>query len=1065
MSEPNAPSRQKGGTSRSDEREVTDPITHHPITIHNADSVELEQIPPPPTADEQKKIRQERGADTKEETNARHVDMEAVVREATEGKWWEDPIGDQRRTRIHSAGVASGSAAAGAFSVIIVWYTFRWAIGRPDSRGLGWWGFLLAPFVCIILGLGVGISVLVLNVFQEKPKAPSEPLRQGDGAKTLNKDETSPESAEWLNSFLNSLWPIVNPSLFVSMADILEDAMQATLPKLVYGVRVADIGQGSEAVRILGVRWLDAGSAAKDVDGMKAEEGDFINMEVALAYRAKETTAQGIRSRSGNAHLLMEFWVAGGMRIPVWVELTGFLATMRVRLQLTPNPPFLSLMTLSMLGLPKVTMKCTPLAKNFLNVMDVPGLSGWLQKSINLAVEEYVAPRSLMLDLKTLLMGRPKMDTDALGVILITIRSAEEFRTSVTGGLIRTAESNKGDMYVTLGWSKWGKPLWSTRIIASDHPVWEETTALLVTPSEINAQEGLQLQLWDSDRFTVDDLVGNVHLDLKTIMNSDETVSRMSARSDGLVSDRMEPRKGTIHWECGYFAKTSFDQHLKHKKRNAEEIRANIEEEAENKLREAKARDSHAEDGEVEQQKKEDMKEKSDEIIATSRPTEEWPSGILSIRIEQISGLEVEKIRESGVSEGGEGEEGEDLPSAYCSIIINQQKVYRTRTKMKNNNPFYDAGTERFIRDWRTTDVIISVRDGRLHEANPVIGIVVLPLAQLFKHNSQFTDSLPLVGGIGYGRMRLSATFRSVQLQLPKNLLGWDIGTIDISPVVKVSSDLPPEYQHNRLTFRTLYGKGKMTASDDGWTQKHNKPIRLPVKKRYASCLVIEFRKHAVGPDVTSAFAVLWFKDIPDDEDLTLTLPVRKNADKDLDAARKNASPDIGEQIGSIQLSVRFWPGLSGYHKPLADHDSHMSDVMEVLDHAEESQKASEDLLEEEHSGEETSSGEEDSDDGEEAERREQAPSKDDVDSSHTSGSQRTFETDEPRKGPFKNFRQHKGELHRKHRGLMQWKAARNVAWIGRGVEHKATQLSDKVKGVFKHEGKDDQDKIEKEAS
>lgn len=313
--------------------------------------------------------------------------------------------------------------------------------------------------------------------------------------------------------------------------------------------------------------------------------------------------------------------------------------------------------------------------------------------------------------------------------------------------------------------------------------------------------------------------------------------------------------------------------------------------------------------------------------------------------------------------------------------------------------------------------------------------------------------------------MRLSATFRSVQLQLPKNLLGWDIGTIDISPVVKASSDLPPEYQHNRLTFRTLYGKGKMTASDGGWTQKHNRPIRLPVKKRYASCLVVEFRKHAVGPDVTSAFAVLWFKDIPDDEDLTLTLPVRKNADKDLDAARKNASPDIGEQIGSIQLSLRFWPGLSGYHKPLADHDSHMADVMEVLDHAEGSQKASEDLLEEEHSGEETSSGEEDSDDGEEAERREQAPCKDDVASSHTSSSQRTFETEEPRKGPFKNFRQHKGELHRKHRGLMQWKAARNVAWIGRGVEQKATQLSDKVKGAFKHEGKDDQDKIEKEAS
>jgi len=281
--------------------------------------------------------------------------------------------------------------------------------------------------------------------------------------KTLNKSESAPESAKWLNSFLHSLWPIVNPSLFTSVADMLEDTMQATLPKMIHGVRVADVGQGSEAIRILGIRWLDAGSAAKDVDGMKAEEGDFINMELAVAYRAKDTTSKGIRGRSANAHLLMEFFVSGGMVIPVWVDLTGFLATVRVRFQLTPNPPFLSMMTLTLLGLPKVTMKCTPLAKNFLNVMDVPGLNNWLQSSINLAVQEYVAPRSLNMDLKTILMGRPKMDTDAVGVVVLTVRRAEGFKEGDDGKLLKSSEGQKGDAYVTIGWSKWGKPLWSTR--------------------------------------------------------------------------------------------------------------------------------------------------------------------------------------------------------------------------------------------------------------------------------------------------------------------------------------------------------------------------------------------------------------------------------------------------------------------------------------------------------------------------------------------------------------------------------------------------------------------------
>lgn len=83
-------------------------------------------------------------------------------------------------------------------------------------------------------------------------------------------------------------------------------------------------------------------------------------------------------------------------------------------------------------------------------------------------------------------------------------------------------------------------------------------------------------------------------------MNNNETVDRMCARSDGLLNDTTAPRREEINWKCGYFAKPSFDQRLKHKNRDAE-IRTQIEEEAENKLCGAKARDAHAEDGEVDQ--------------------------------------------------------------------------------------------------------------------------------------------------------------------------------------------------------------------------------------------------------------------------------------------------------------------------------------------------------------------------------------------------------------------------------------------------------------------------------
>ena len=102
---------------------------------------------------------------------------------------------------------------------------------------------------------------------------------------------------------------------------------------------------------------------------------------------------------------------------------------------------------------------------------------------------------------------------------------------------------------------------------------------------------------------------------------------------------------------------------------------------------------------------------------------------------------------DNGVDE--EEQEGDDLPSSYCHIILNHTKIFRSRTKPKNSQPFFNAGTERFIRDWRNTEVILSVRDSRVHEDDPIMGIVVLPLDQIFKHKSQVNDSYPLAGGIG----------------------------------------------------------------------------------------------------------------------------------------------------------------------------------------------------------------------------------------------------------------------------------------------------------------------------
>lgn len=82
-----------------------------------------------------------------------------------------------------------------------------------------------------------------------------------------------------------------------------------------------------------------------------------------------------------------------------------------------------------------------------------------------------------------------------------------------------TDDNGFSDPYVVLAYAKFGKPLYSTRIITKDlNPVWEETAYLLVSDDEVRAQERLSVQLWDSDDMTADDLVGRIQVPLIDLM-------------------------------------------------------------------------------------------------------------------------------------------------------------------------------------------------------------------------------------------------------------------------------------------------------------------------------------------------------------------------------------------------------------------------------------------------------------------------------------------------------------------------------------------------------------------
>ncbi|KAI0451734.1 hypothetical protein F5B21DRAFT_365259 [Xylaria acuta] len=1159
-------------------REVTDPVTHLPIVIHDQTAKDLESVPenePEPGAHHTTTTGPS-GASKSEETL--QAERETTQR-AHNGMKRVFPPPDFESTRRELAIVYQQAIYTG-LSIIGLLVAFLFILPTPfshhgDSRlsdnQSGWlppWSRLLSLILFVglgattVLGMGMWVNTKANEIFDDETW---DAARREEKAIVKSEDEL-PESVYWLNSLIASIWPLVNPDLFASLVDQIEDVMQASLPRAIKMVSVDDMGQGSESIRILGVKWLPTGAASKSVgadgqlhkdnessqndrtdpgqsqdtdneggpnddvkpsnnnnespaqqegeevslrEGMEAEEGDFINLELALAYRSR-SSSKSFKTKAKNAHLLLKFYLPGGIAIPVWVELRGIVMTLRLRLQLTPDPPFIELCTLTFLGQPKATISCMPLSKHSFSLTDVPLISSFVNSAIDAALAEYVAPKSLTLNLKDMLVGEDfKKDTTSIGVVWIFIKRASGFKQGDAG--IGPAQGSS-DAYVTVSWGKFGKPVASTRIaLDQNEPSWHEYASILVTPEEVNAGEKLRLQLWDSDKWTADDDLGRVEVDLKDLMHNQETSNRVQDREDRFAGEDVEEEMpGSLVWSVGYFAKTRITkqqleaQTFNKDIRTKHDMKKHVSESAENKLREA---GKSSDDEEIQQQKTQDYHELENSMIISAPPSGEYVSGILSIQIHNLTGLQIRKLQKEEKEEAGdqddEDEQSDDMPSSCCTIILNHRKIFKTRTKPKNSKPFFNAGTERFIRDWRDTEVIVSVRDAQEREDDPLIGLVYLPLSKIFKERSQTMGTYALSGGIGYGKARISMVWRSIELKLPSQISGWDYGTLQIRGPVKPKDGLDPDLLGNRIKIRTNTGRIKLYPDDGLWKGKGrgSEELFIAVRKRYSSAMVVEFRRSMMGPDKTAAFAVLWLHELRDEEDETKCVKVWKGSKESFRKAQTccefEGTAEKDELLGEIEIPIRFWRGLSGYHKTFAAQSKNkdMRNMMECLDTITDEGLGDDEEVPDDEDSLSDEIHEEDDDETRRKKLRMHTnddstpPSSDDEDDGdgfHSSSSSSISLSDFKKvknifrnpvdglteaattvlapghndsedgsrgmKGQLRDYKDHHKQLHRKHRGIMQWRAAREVNHLG----GKLTRLRGTISDKFHHGDKDD---------
>lgn len=242
----------------------------------------------------------------------------------------------------------------------------------------------------------------------------------------------------------------------------------------------------------------------------------------------------------------------------------------------------------------------------------------------------------------------------------------------------------------------------------------------------------------------------------------------------------------------------------------------------------------------------------------------------------------------------------------------------------------------------------ITVRDQRHRQHDPILGVVPLKLSDILQTSSQVTRWYPLDGGIvstgsichldmeltllvkGFGRVRISLLFRSIETRLPPNMLGWDVGTFEFTSARILALNY---HSHAKLKMRTGGSSGSISktqcrslAEGDGmfWdiTKKDGKnDVRLPVKFRYRSPVVFEF--HTAGKRSAAAYALIWLHQLVDNQDAAVNIPIwtTKNGARLTQnyITEDNCKEVVGledlTEVGRLQFRCQFKAGTDESHE------------------------------------------------------------------------------------------------------------------------------------------------------
>lgn len=205
------------------EREVTDPVTHLPVTIHDYTEKDLKMTPKNGPAAGME-ARSATGAFAMSKSDEQLQDEQKESQDAHSGT---DPLFPPPDFAVTREGITDayrkamtaglGLVAASIVTVIALFQFTRNSTGWSRAFFL-----LLEVVVCVCVSGAVimGTRQWTENKINDVWETEVWQAEREKGQKLVKTN--IPESAQWLNSFLASVWPLINPDLFTSISDTLE---------------------------------------------------------------------------------------------------------------------------------------------------------------------------------------------------------------------------------------------------------------------------------------------------------------------------------------------------------------------------------------------------------------------------------------------------------------------------------------------------------------------------------------------------------------------------------------------------------------------------------------------------------------------------------------------------------------------------------------------------------------------------------------------------------------------------------------------------------------------------